>query len=77
MRWKESIGVRLTHEKDYVMKTSYLIEKVNVVNSILKPSSNRSPFIFYASSDSKNRSYKIHASINRQRHCTDTTNYFI
>ena len=46
MRWKERIGVRLTHEKDYVMKTSYLIEKVNVVNSILKPSSNRSPSFF-------------------------------
>ena len=50
MRWKERIGVRLTHEKDYAIKTSYSIEKVNVVNSIPKPSSNRSRFIFYASS---------------------------
>ena len=53
-----------------------ILYKQKPINT-LPPTPNWSPYIFYASSKSKNRSLNIHAFINKPRLYQDSASYFI
>ena len=65
---------------DQKMQSSHILINQAIILTLvytLSKISNRSPYIFYASFESKIRLYKMHSSINQPRSCQDTAGHFI